>query len=77
MSEAHVHINRPSSTRFIARVRWPGCRKYTLLGKPTKSYPAAVARMAKAFASGSYKRGDVLVVADWYEPQQMCELVRT
>ncbi|TAL38890.1 MAG: hypothetical protein EPN97_03335 [Alphaproteobacteria bacterium] len=72
-----IHINRPSSTRFIARVRSVGCRKYKLLGKPTKSYEAAVVRMARTFAKfHHYKRGDVLIVADYYEPQQLVEIKR-
>jgi hypothetical protein len=70
-----VHINRPSSTRFIARVRLPGCKRYRVLGKPTRSYRVALRRMITAFESGTYKRGDVLVSADYYDPTQVCEIV--
>lgn len=72
-----VHINRPSSTRFVARVRSVGCRNYRLLGKPTKSYESAVVRMAKTFAKfRHYKRGDVLAIADYYDPIQIVEIKR-
>lgn len=47
--------------RYLARVRPEGYRRYQVLGKPTKSYRVAVRRMAKAFVSGHYKRGDVIM----------------
>lgn len=71
-----LHINQPSSTRFQARVRFPGHRKYILIGNPTKSYERAVMRMARAFATRQYKRGDVLITADYYDPSVVCEIIR-
>lgn len=72
-----IHINRPSSTRFQARVRLRGRRRYKLVGKPTKSLRVALIRMAKEFAAWSmYKRGDVLVTADYYESSQVAEICR-
>lgn len=72
-----VYINRPSSTRFVARVRAMGHRKYKCIGKPTVSHAVAIRRMAKEFSSSNrWKRGDVLIIADYYDPQQLCELVR-
>ena len=62
--------------RFQARVRWPRYRRWTLVGKPTKSYRVAVRRMATAFSDSSYMRADVIMWADYYEPVQLCELVR-
>ena len=69
-----IHINRPSSTRFQARVRWPGHRKYILIGNPTRSKEIALVRLAREFARGNYKRGDVLVTADYYDPMAICEI---
>lgn len=74
---ALLHIHRPLSTRFQARVRGPGRRKYTLIGKPTKSIEVAIMRMAREFATDRYwKRGDVLMTADYYDPSQCCEITR-
>ena len=74
--EPRVHINRPSSTRYVARVRARGCRRYVLVGRPVRDRATAIRRMARAFAAGRWQRGDVLVVADWYDPLVVCELVR-
>ena len=62
--------------RYQARARWPGYRNWRLVGKPTISYRAALRRMAEAFSSGRYQRADVLMTADYYDPVQLCELVR-
>lgn len=62
--------------RYQARARWEGYRRYQLIGKPTKSYRVAVRRMADAFAGGQYKHADVVMWADYYAPEMMCELVR-
>ncbi len=61
---------------YIARVRDAGCRNYRVLGKPMKSYARAIKRMAAAFAAGKCKRGDVLRVQEYYDPIQVCEMVR-
>lgn len=75
---ARVHIYAPSG-KYQARVRDTGCRKYRLIGKPTRSYVVACTRMAVAFAKNrNVKRGDVLWLTDngYYEPHTVCELVR-
>jgi hypothetical protein len=64
-----------TNTRYQARARREGHRRYQLIGKPTKSYRVAVMRMAKAFAEGGWKRADVIYWADYYDPEMMCELV--
>ena len=61
--------------RYVARVRWYGYWHYKVLGKPTKSYKVALRRMTEAFSTGNYKRGDVLMEADYYDPIRLCELV--
>lgn len=65
-----------TSTRYQARARCPGDQRWTLIGKPTRSYRVAVMRMAKEFARGGYKRADVIFWADYYDPERLCELVR-
>ena len=74
---SHIHINRPAG-KYQPRVRRHGCRKYELVGKATHSYHDALKRLAKAFAGGKYKRGDVLWVTNcgYYEPHRVCELVK-
>jgi len=69
-----VHINRPSSTQFQVMVRLPGARKWQLIGKPTGDYATAIMRMARAFSAGHYKRGMVVVFADYYDPTPCCEM---
>ena len=61
---------------YQARGRPCHCRRYVLIGKPTKSYTTAIMRMAAAFDYHLYKRADVIMTADYYEPIQLCELVR-
>ena len=63
-------------TQYQARGRWHGYRFWDPVGKPTKSYRVAVRRMAAAFSTGDYKRVDVIMWAEYYDPVQMCELVR-
>ncbi len=62
--------------RFHARVRPEGNRRWIVVGKPTKSYRVAVRRMAAAFAQDHCKRGDVIMTAEYYDPVELCEIVR-
>ena len=62
--------------RYQARTRGPGFQRWWLIGKPTKSYRVALRRMAEAFSEGTPKRADVIMWADYYDPEQLCELVR-
>lgn len=73
---ATIHINRPSSIRFQARVRYRGQWRWVLVGKSTRRKDRAIVAMAKKFASGHYKRGEVLMAADYYDPIVVCEMVR-
>ncbi len=62
---------------YRARVRLFGHQRYELLGKPTKSLRVAMTRVTDAMAAAPhYKRGDVLVCDDWYEPFVLFETVR-
>ena len=66
-----------SNVRYRARTRWHGFRRYDLVGKWTRSYHVAFTRMAKAFESNrNVKRADVIMIADYYDAIQLCELVR-
>lgn len=71
-----IHINSPSSTRFVCRVRMRGCRRWRVLPGNSKQLPRAINRLARVFASGKYKRGEVLVTADYYEPTTIMEMVK-
>ncbi len=79
----HVHVDGACATvctgtnqRYQPRARWYGYRRYRLLGKPTKSKRVAMRRLADAMLDHAYKRGDVLLLADWYEPEPIVEMVR-
>lgn len=71
-----LHICRGTNPRYQARARWPYCQKCWLIGKPTKSYQKALREMTEAFATGQYKRADVMYWCDWHEPLVVCELVK-
>lgn len=62
--------------RYQARARRPGARKYSLIGEPRDSYNAAIMDLAKAFARSMWKRGDVIMWEDYYDPQVLVEMVR-
>lgn len=74
MSE--LHIKRPINPRFIARVRQRGCRRYQVVGR-YRTMEAAGRAMLKAFMGlHAFKRGDVLMIEDWYEPNMLMEITR-
>jgi len=60
---------------YIARVRH-GRFHYWREKSRHRSYRAAATAMVKAFIGGGYKRADVLMTSDYYDPVQLCELVR-
>ena len=72
----HIHIFRGVSRRYQARAKMPGGRRYTLIGKPSVSYKATLRRLADAMIEHPYKRGDVLLMADYYDPVPIIEIVR-
>ena len=65
-----------TDVRYQARGREFAMTDYELIGKPTKSFKLAAQRMASAFVERGYKRADVITWAEYYDPQQVCELVR-
>lgn len=72
-----VHICGGVNTRYQARARRMGHRKWVLIGQPTRVERIAIQRMSRAFAHHrDYKRADVIMCADYYDPIQVCELVR-
>lgn len=76
-SDGNLTICTGSNTQYRARTRLHGYRQYKWEGKWSRSYKVALMRMATAFADHqNVKRADVLMVADYYDPVQLCELVR-
>ena len=80
---SHLHIDGACVTvcggvgvRYQARARWYGYRRYRLLGKATKSKRVAMRRLADAMLDTEYKRGDVLLCAEYYDPEPIVEMVR-
>ncbi len=72
-----ITVCRGTNVRYLARGRWYGYRLWDPIGKPTKSYYVAIRRMAEAFANNrNYKRADVIMWADYYDPEELCQLVR-
>lgn len=71
-----VHVCRGLNPCYQVRVRLPGFRRYILVGGPLKSKDAAYRALARRMATGSYKRGDVMLCADWYEPLPVVEMVK-
>ena len=72
-----VHINRPSSSRFHAMVRRHGYRKWQAAGPGRKNRLDAIMDMARTFGGGDYKRGCVLLTADYYDPLPIVEMKRS
>ena len=62
------------NTKYRARVRRRGFQRYELVGKWSRSYRIALRRMTEAFLSGDFQRGDVIMIADYYDPEIICEL---
>ena len=71
-----VHINRGVGRRYAARVRLPGAKKWTVLPGFTKGYDAAFNKLAKAFVNQKWKRGQVIMLADYYDPIALVEMRR-
>jgi len=71
-----IHICRGVNRRFQARVRMRGYRRYIMVGKCRRELKPALMDLARAFASGHYKRGDVLHWADYYDPKPVCKITR-
>jgi hypothetical protein len=65
-----------TNNRYIARVHWKGEKKWRVVSKH-KTYRAAVKAMAVAFGKDQFaNKADVVMTADYYDPAQLCELVR-
>lgn len=75
MSEASICGGQ--NIRFRAMVRMRGHRNYETVGPWEKSEGRAARRMFTKFLSSNlYKRGEVWVVADYYDPTPTMEIVR-
>lgn len=70
-----VYISRGVNRQYTAQVRSPGMRRWSTVYE-TRSYRMAVEKMADKFARHGYKRGRVLLTADYYEPIIVAEISR-
>lgn len=71
-----IYIKRPIRPKFVARVREPGHHLYEVIGEFDTSKEAAMCLMSRFAGSDRFKRGDVLMIEDWYEPNQLMEVTR-
>lgn len=74
----YIHINRPSSTRYFGMVKRRGHRKWERLGPSFSKNMQKVAKevAAKMASDYGYKRGCVCVIADYYDPSSVLDMVR-
>lgn len=74
-----VNICRGVNVRYIARARSRGSRHLTLLSKRGRvQFRRALSDLASAFdKNANYTYGDVLMLADWYDPRKIVEMKRT
>jgi len=70
-----IHICRGTNREYTAQVRSAGMRRWSTVYE-TRSYALAVKKMAAAFAAHGYKRGRVLLTADYYDPIVVTEMSR-
>lgn len=71
-----VHICSGVHQRFYGQVRLPGHRRWQKVAGARMSLARAIRDMARAFAAGTYKRGRVIMTADYYDPLVIVEMVR-
>jgi predicted nucleic acid-binding Zn finger protein len=69
-----IHVCTGTNKRYLVRVRYVGCRNYIVKSRHREIEPA-VRALGRVFATGKYKRGDVVMVADYYGPLQLVEMV--
>lgn len=74
---AVLHINRGVNVRYCARVRLAGHRQWTPVTKWIRSRRSAFRAMSDAMEANSMlKRGQVLHIADYYDPLVIVEMKR-
>lgn len=72
-----VHICRGTGVRYRAVAKLPGCRKWVALTPWGKSKLAPFRKLAEVFGRDTrYKRGAVLMIADYYDPISIAEIKR-
>lgn len=71
------HINRGTNVRYLARVRPRGHRLWTPLTKWIRCRRRAALLLAGAMeANSTWRRGQLLHMADWYDPTIVMEITR-
>ena len=64
-------ICRGTNVRYLARARRYKAQMYTLLGGASRSRAVAWKRLGEAMMTNNYKQGDLLLLADYYDPVQL------
>ena len=76
-SEEHlqIHVCRGTRRRYVAQVRQMGCRRWHTVGEYRSRSEAFVVAAEKLNSTG-WKRGRVLLTADYYDPVVVMEAVK-
>ena len=75
-NEPCIFICRGVNVQYRARVRFHGFRRYRVLAQWTPWKHIAMKQLTEAMDTGNYKRGDLLMAADYYDPEVIYEIVR-
>lgn len=75
MAETTLSICRGNNSRYLARSRNKGFQSWRVISKH-RTYRAAIAAAGRAFTDRALYRADVILVADYYPPVQLMEMVR-
>jgi hypothetical protein len=70
-----IHIFRGTNRKFVVVGLQKGCRKPTVLTSHT-SYRRAGEKAGRTFAGGAYKRIWINMIADYYDPVTLMQVVR-
>ena len=71
-----VHINQGVNVQYAARVRKPHARKWTLVSELSPSRDTAFVKLSEHFVSEQWARGEVIMIADYYDPVPIVEMRR-
>lgn len=62
------------NVRYQARARYSGMRRWHLLGTLTRSRRLAMRRLSTAMLDLPYRQGEIVMLADYYEPVAIYEV---
>lgn len=69
-----IHVCQGVNRRYLVRTRNPYQKRYTMHGKPSRSFTAAVKRLAIAMIDQNWGEGNVAFVDDYYDPSICFEM---